>query len=130
MRAICPSCGAEYEVPDRVAASGRSLRCARCAATWKPEAAAPAEVAHDPAPAPAAELPARMEAAPALQALLQNPAPVPAPRRPPWVVAGAWAASLLLLAACGWAAISGREAVMQAWPPSTRLYAALGYVTQ
>jgi predicted Zn finger-like uncharacterized protein len=37
-----------------------------------------------------------------------------------------WLASLVLLAALAWAAISYRGEVQRAWPPSMRLYAALG----
>ena len=37
-----------------------------------------------------------------------------------------WVASLVLLAALVWAAIAYRAEVQRAWPPSTRLYTALG----
>ncbi len=37
-----------------------------------------------------------------------------------------WAASLVLLAALVWTAIAYRAEVQRAWPPSTRLYTALG----
>ncbi len=37
-----------------------------------------------------------------------------------------WVASLLLLAAMGWAGLHYRQEIMRAWPPSARLYLALG----
>lgn len=37
-----------------------------------------------------------------------------------------WALSLLLLVALAWAAVTWRAQVMAAWPPSQRVYAALG----
>lgn len=37
-----------------------------------------------------------------------------------------WAVSLVLLAALGWGSVRWRGDVMRAWPPSERLYAALG----
>jgi hypothetical protein len=68
------------------------------------------------------------------------PAPVPPPviqaARSPPTAAGlrdpralvllAWIASLVLLGALAWAGIAWRTSVMHAWPPSERLYAALG----
>jgi hypothetical protein len=38
----------------------------------------------------------------------------------------AWAASIALLIGGGLAAIIKRDAVMEAWPPAARLFAALG----
>ncbi len=57
--------------------------------------------------------------------LAQNGRPEPAEtgRRDGWV---GWLASLVLLLALAGAAIAGRGAVQRAWPPSTRVYAALG----
>ncbi|MGC8468896.1 MAG: hypothetical protein ACP5NI_03225 [Acetobacteraceae bacterium] len=37
-----------------------------------------------------------------------------------------WVASLLLLAGAGWAGVRYRQEIMRAWPPSVRLYLALG----
>lgn len=42
------------------------------------------------------------------------------------LVALLWVASLLLLAAAGWAGVRYRQEIMRAWPPSVRLYLALG----
>lgn len=51
MRIACPSCAAEYEVPEAALAGGpRLLRCARCGHGF--EAALPAPPPPPPAPAP------------------------------------------------------------------------------
>ena len=42
------------------------------------------------------------------------------------LLAAAWLATVLLLAGLGWAVITRRAEIMQAWPPSQRAYAALG----
>jgi predicted Zn finger-like uncharacterized protein len=53
---------------------------------------------------------------------------VPPPPRPRLAGAAAigWAATVILLGAGGWAALAWRDAVMEAWPPSQRIYLALG----
>jgi hypothetical protein len=38
----------------------------------------------------------------------------------------AWAATISAILLLGWGAYAERSAIMQAWPPSIRLYAALG----
>lgn len=38
----------------------------------------------------------------------------------------AWAASVVVLLLFGWVAVAWRADLMHAWPPSTRLYAAIG----
>lgn len=48
-----------------------------------------------------------------------------ASRGEPALMAG-WAASILLLAALLWAGVAWRGNIMRAWPPSERLYTALG----
>jgi predicted Zn finger-like uncharacterized protein len=137
MRIICPSCKAAYEVPDAVlGAAARRLRCARCAHEWSPElpeAAAPALPPPPPAP--------REERRPAPVPRPEPVRPLPVPRAdaepPPSLRArpgrfpglesiATVAASLVLLAALCWAAYAWRAEVMQVWPPSQRLFAALG----
>lgn len=59
----------------------------------------------------------------AMQRLVNIAEPPPRPSLWPAV---AWAASLLVLALLVWAAFAWRGDIMQAWPPSTRVYAALG----
>ena len=49
-----------------------------------------------------------------------------APRSRGWGLAVAWAASVSLLLLLAAAAVHWRTDVMAAWPPSERLYAALG----
>jgi len=38
MQIACPSCGADYEVPDALLASARMMRCAACGHDWQTEA--------------------------------------------------------------------------------------------
>ena len=134
MRIVCPNCAATYEVPEAVAIAGTAMRCARCGETWTPVPRAEPEILPAEAPAgPAADAlivtpPSRhVDATPALRSLLTPPSPASRPvRRPPSVLA-AWAASLAILVGITWAAIGHRQAVVHAWPPSARLYAALGF---
>ena len=105
------------------AAGGRS------AAEPPPEQ--PPEPLPDPPPEPAV--------LPGIEpAILSGPEPPPAaPDAPalhmlvkrlgqPHPILLAWAASLAVLGALIWAMIAWRADVMRAWPPSERLYAALG----
>ncbi len=55
--------------------------------------------------------------------------PEPPRRTPAAVVATLWVLSLALLGGLGWGFVSYRQPIMQAWPPSARLYAALGLTT-
>jgi hypothetical protein len=51
------------------------------------------------------------------------------PVTPPPISAGlraAWAASVVVLLLFGWGIIAWRADLMHAWPPSTRLYDAIG----
>ncbi|WP_413466168.1 zinc-ribbon domain-containing protein [Planktothrix agardhii] len=55
MRIACPSCSAEYQVPDALLASGpRLLRCARCGHQFQAALPAPAAPQEADAPAPRA----------------------------------------------------------------------------
>lgn len=59
----------------------------------------------------------------------RTPDPVSPPRPPPVGQGPArlgWALTALVLVALLWGGYAGRGGVMQAWPPSIRLYAALG----
>ncbi len=155
MRIVCPSCQAAYEVPDAILAAGPKLvRCARCGTEWTPpplaapiapEGAVPEPAAPEPAARAAAEPeagppPARAE--PRLSSFRQRPPPVadlpptgaadhgvpPEPARPPPLYAAilGWVLSVALLAGLGWAAVTWRVSVMAAWPPSERVYTAVG----
>ncbi len=151
MRITCPACDAAYDVPDVRIAVGRTVRCARCGSDWVPLAdtappppqllpvpdpGLPAAAPSQPVPAasaaavaiPAATTAAFPEAAmlPATTFAPQSP-PAPARARSPAVpVLLAWAGSLALLGLLVWAGIAWRAGIMHAWPPSERLYAALG----
>jgi hypothetical protein len=65
-------------------------------------------------------------AAPAVSAMDRLAAQTEARRQSGARLRVAWAVSLLLFAACVGAAIVWRSEVMHAWPPSVRLFAALG----
>ncbi len=120
MRIVCPSCNAAYDVPDSVVAARRMLRCSRCNTDF---AAHAADGPPAPAPAPpAAEL--RIGEAERF-AVPSDDGPAAGPAR---LVLAAWALSLVVIAVAAWAAIAWRAPIMRAWPPSTRVYAALGYV--
>lgn len=143
MQLSCPSCGAQYELPESLFLTGpRKVRCVKCAHAWmagersaepaaaaKPEAPPAALVAEAEADAPSRRpLPLRRRMPPA-----EPPIAVPdlalglPPRRKAGRgVAVAWAASLLLLAVGGWAGWEYRADVMAAWPASARLYGAIG----
>jgi predicted Zn finger-like uncharacterized protein len=141
MRIACPSCGAEYEVPDRLlAGGGRSLRCSRCGADFAlPGAAAPPAPPPAPEPAPSPEPVAAPVAAPPQVAAAPRPDVVPptAPAVPPRAPVAAapaedaalrraWAASVALVLGAVVALLALRGPVMEAWPPARRLFAALG----
>lgn len=147
MRIACPSCAAEYEVPDAALAAGpRLLKCARCGHQFQaalPEAAAP-EPAMAPSPAPAPD-PAPPQAAPPppappadrpppsrgpTQSMPIDP-PLPrlsdAPASPPDRLALAgWIMTLVVVALGTYAGFAFRGEIMEAWPASARLYQALG----
>jgi len=129
MRIECPSCSAAYEVPEERLVPGGKVRCVRCGAEWAPIAA---EIRPEPpvydtpppfAPDTAHEEPSRPPAFTAMDRLARYPATV---RGRPTALVAAWAASIglvILLIVC---AFIWREDIMQAWPPSERVYNALG----
>ena len=128
MRIVCPSCAAEYDVADRALAPGRATRCARCGTEWKPLGAAPEPPPIQPSPPP----PSRFSPppAPVLPHEESRPRFIEAPparlRRKLPTATLAWAASLIVLAALAWGAYAGRTGIVAAWPPSIRVYHALG----
>ncbi|MBW6397983.1 zinc-ribbon domain-containing protein [Roseomonas sp. HJA6] len=135
MRIDCPACAATYEVPDRLLAGpARTLRCSRCGADFAlPRVAAPA-------PPPVAEPPPAAPPVPEPQVATEPPpAPPPRPeplamvaRTPPDEAAtprglvGAWIASLVVVVAAILGLLAFHAKVMEIWPASTRLFAALG----
>ena len=120
MQIDCPSCAASYEVAESLLVGRKMLRCARCGAEWVP-AAAPLP----PPPAPPAE-PARPPLAGATPPQARRPAPAPAPPRRSRGLGLAWAVSVLVLAGGIGAAFVWQDRIVQIWPPSLRLYVALG----
>ncbi len=150
MRITCPACDAAYDVPDARIAGGRAVRCARCGSDWVPlaDTAPPPQALPLPDPVPPADAapsqtvqaapvaavavpaattlasPAATMPPPTAPALPSSPAPARARPSPPILLA--WAASFLLLGFLVWAGIAWRAGIMHAWPPSERLYAALG----
>jgi len=140
MRIVCPACQAAYEVPVTLLAPGQAVRCARCAREWVPEPAsglaAPSPAYEPPPPqvSPSAAAPepvasavpaAEADILPARPRTARRPVPVPPPPRNT-AVRFAWAATVLLIAVLLWGGYTQREAIMQAWPPSVRVYDALG----
>ena len=99
------------------------VRCARCNEQWVPVALAEEPEVPEPAPASLAD----EVATPGLP----QPLVPPVPRQParPWALIGAWAGSAALIVCLIAAAIVWRQPIMQTWPPSTRLYSALGLVS-
>jgi len=150
MLIVCPNCAARYEVAEGVIGpSGKNVRCARCGTVWLARSAAviapetpvpwpeppvrpratdlggPPPSPHSPRPDPGrAERPSAPPAEEARAAGADDRAP-----RPRSLAAAAligWVATVVLLAVAGWGAYAYREAVIAAWPPSERLYLALG----
>ena len=142
MRIVCPTCAAAYDVPDSKLAGGtRKVRCARCATEWAAGGMTVAPLPPDdmdaafrPPPKPAADPHGRPE--PRLKPLRPRMEPrfvVPdeppealAPQRRGVIGLVAWVLTLVLLAGGCAAAVQWRAQVMAAWPPSERVFAALG----
>lgn len=135
----CPKCAAGFQVPERLLRDrSRPLRCGQCGTVFPaPEPPAPEpepfafRAPEPPAPAPMVEEPRQ---APTLVAEEPRPEPLAAgdatleatPGPASRGLRAAWAASIALLLGGGLAAIIKRDAVMEAWPPAARLFAALG----
>ena len=132
----CPNCTAGFQVPERLLRDRmRPLRCGQCGAVFpmpqlpapEPEAfrapeAASARVVEEPRPEPT---PRAEEPQPEPLAAADT-APEAASEASSRGLRAAWAASIALLIGGGLAAIIKRDAVMEAWPPAARLFAALG----
>lgn len=132
MRIECPACATAYEVPPDRLAPGQVVRCARCGSDWtplQPETPQPLALPSEPGLIPETE----PEPAP-----IAEPEPEPSPEPEPfpptaqtrtphkWPLRLAWLLTLLILAAALASAYQARDRIMQAWPPSTRAYTALG----
>jgi predicted Zn finger-like uncharacterized protein len=141
MQITCPSCGTVYSVPDEKL-MGRAVKCARCGTKWSPLPDPPAFGTHSqPTPKPPPEPPP--EPVPPRVPLMISDAASPKPE-PQWpFVSGtvlppppeprskgllmAWVASIALLLAVVAGAYAKRDNVMQAWPPSQRVYGLFGF---
>jgi predicted Zn finger-like uncharacterized protein len=129
MRIACPACETAYDVPDSVVAAGRVLRCARCRHEWTPSDTANQK----PEPEPdAAEPPAPPEFVAVAPPPPDDPlpfirAPTMEPPRPRRAVMAGWVASAAALGLFAWCIIAWRQPIMRHWPPSERLFSALGY---
>ena len=132
MRIVCPACTATYEVPTALLKPDQAVRCARCTKEWVPSVEAAEAALAPPSPVAAERVPlvtsepvVRTERAPIERASAPRP-----PAAPPTARGGvlhfAWVASFVVLGALVWGAYSQRAAIMQAWPPSIRVYAVLG----
>jgi hypothetical protein len=125
MQIVCPACAATYEVPMTLLKPGQVARCARCAGEWVPSPAvpeAPMESVSEETPGAAPE----REFEPEVARPRRPPMARPAAARSSVALRLAWAASVIVVLFAGWEAYAARTTIMQAWPPSVRLYAALG----
>lgn len=153
MRIACPSCSAEYEVPDQALAAGaRMLRCARCGHQFRAALPTPAEPATLPKQAAPVTPPPQPESAGGTApdgaetppAVTSRPPPSRGPTRsmpidpplprlgdapasPPdrFALAG-WLLTVAALLVAAYAAYAWRDEIMAAWPPAARLFTALG----
>ncbi len=133
MRLVCPHCAAAYDVPPSLLAGRRAVRCARCGREWDGQNERP--VPENPSPAVLVPSPPQPAAIAPSEPLDRPAGPTPAPRTPMTrkptaqgevAVLFGWAASVLLLVLGIWGAVMWRADLMQVWPPSQRLYAAIG----
>lgn len=120
----CPSCGTRFAVDARaIGVTGRRVKCSRCAEIWFTEAD-PAELAAlaDVQPPPSSTIRVEPRPIPPGSGLpaLRGPQPPPPKPRLGWML---FATTLVLLLAAGW---FGRNAIVAAWPPAARIYAAAG----
>ena len=135
----CPKCEAGFDVPERLMRDRtRPLRCGQCGTVFpmpEPPAPEPEPVAfHAPEPPPPALVVEEPRPEPASLAEEPRPKPSAAADSPPEAaneassrgLRAAWVASVALVLGGGLAAIIKRDAVMEAWPPAARLFAALG----
>lgn len=131
MRIVCPICSAAYDVRDDLLSPGRIARCVRCGEEWVPlsgEPDAAAESEPEPDPASIADATPVFDPRPpprlsAMDRLASHPAVLP--QRDSRLLA-AWVVSLVLVLGMVVGLVAWRGAIMQTWPPSVRLYDAIG----
>ncbi|WP_144186507.1 zinc-ribbon domain-containing protein [Elioraea rosea] len=147
----CPRCSARYDVAESlIGAAGKSVRCAKCGNVWlarrdmqdadapvqwpeapqRPARAEASEIPPSPEPAEDEALAEFREAQEGKGGFARFPTPPDGPPAARPRLGGAatigWVATILVLGAAGWGAYAYRDAVVQAWPPSERVYLALG----
>ncbi len=138
MRVTCPNCQTEYEVPDAALTRARTLRCAKCMTKFQvpaldlapPEPAA-AEPEAEPAPMADEVMPGdRAEVAQAQKHewadILQNRQEIPAAAEPEPSAKRGLAISIVLVLALILALLVAHRTIGSLWPPSVRLFDALG----
>jgi predicted Zn finger-like uncharacterized protein len=132
MRLVCPACSSAYEVPDTLLRPGGKVRCARCGHEWAPVAAPEPEPPPPSFPPPEAPLieaepvPAAEPELPRFTAMDRLALSRATRRRHGVMLALAWAASVLAVLLLLAAGFVWRADIAAAWPPSARLYSALG----
>lgn len=152
MNLVCPSCEAAYDVPAGL--GGRAVRCVRCGCEWRPDGMAgvpppPPVSISVPPPMLSVKPTLPIPVLPETRSIYPVPPPFDPPPPPSTLLARAapppdvepfavtpagsgailgWLASLMLVFGLLWAAYAYREPIMAAWPPSIRMYAALGMV--
>ena len=135
MRIACPSCAAEYDVPESRVRPGKMVRCARCGGEWMAaeaveDIAAPVEAAKsaedfraEAQVGQSTELPIT---APSMTAMGQ----LAAYRPPSPSQAGlfsAWVLTAVVLVGAVAAAVTWRDEIVRIWPPSSRILASGGH---
>lgn len=135
MLIVCPNCASEYTLAaERVGTAGRQVRCAVCGETWFAKPTVEAGPGRDLAPLPGFSDPS---GSPVIDVVAQPVSRAALRRRrstPPAKSPGRWEERVALLAAV--LALSGvaaafalRPALVNAWPESASLFAALGLPT-
>ena len=137
MQIDCPACAAGYEVPDALLAGRRPVRCARCGHQWVPQAPPPPillradgggtepERASMDAPARPLVPSAPRQAGPLAPRVSGSGLAAASASR---ALRLAWAGSLVLVAAALALLLVYHRPIARAWPPSLRVYGALGLV--
>ncbi len=118
----CSACKTRYMVdPAAIGPRGRTVKCAKCGHQWAQPPAPPelraesVKLTRPPAAAVAAT-----------RAQTRNLPGFPVQRQPRGVVAAGWAALAAVILALATGTWLGREALVEAWPATTRLYRLVG----
>jgi len=130
----CPECATGYFVEDgQIRAAGRAVRCAACGHRWTAYPERPLELVSSeaegalakPAPEPEAAEPAQLTGED-LPRVFRGRAEEEKRMRQAAVTGAVWAAAALAVALVIGLALVFREGVVQAWPQTASLYAAIG----